>query len=55
MGLKLLGTVAGIALFAAYFLPIAIKLKEVSLILIVAGGIGIAVIDAWHTFKDGGD
>jgi hypothetical protein len=55
MGLKLLGAIVGIALFAAYFLPIAFKLKEASLILIVAGGIVIAIVDAWHTFNDRGD
>ena len=55
MGLKALGTLVGMALFVAYFLPIAIKLKEVSLIVIVAGGIALAAIDAWHTFADRDD
>lgn len=55
MGLKLLGTLAGIALLVAYLLPIAVKLKEVSLALIIAGGIVLAVIDAWHTYSERDD
>lgn len=55
MGLKLLGTLAGMALLIAYLLPIAVKLKEVSLALIIIGGVVLAGIDAWHTFKENGD
>ncbi|MGE0358773.1 MAG: hypothetical protein AB7P08_17860 [Burkholderiales bacterium] len=55
MTLKLLGTLVGMALFVAYFLPIAVKLREVSLALIIAGGIVLAAVDAWHTFSERDD
>jgi len=55
MALKVLGTLIGMALFATYFLPVALKLKETSLIVIIVGGVVLAAIDAWHTFKDGDD
>ena len=55
MTLKLLGTLTGIALLVAYLLPIAVKLKEVSLAVIIAGGIALAAVDAWHTFSERDD
>lgn len=52
MGFKILATVAAMALFVAYYLPIVVKLKDVALMVIVVGGFALAAVDAWHTLRD---
>ena len=55
MRLKSLADIAAIALFVAYFAPIAFKLKEIPLIIVLFGGVALAAVDAWQSYSDRND
>ena len=52
MRLKVLANIAAITLFVAYFAPVAIKLKEIPLVVVLVGGFVLAGVDAWQSFSD---
>jgi len=52
MGFKALVAIASMALFVAYYLPVVLKLQDIPLAVVVAGGIALAAIDAWHSLTD---
>lgn len=56
--MKYFNTVTGIfavALFAGYFLPLMIKLKDLPLGLVLLGGIVLVIVDVWQSLADRGD
>ena len=52
MRLKVLAGIAAITLFAAYFGPIVIKLKDIPLSIVVFGGIALVAVDLWESLED---
>lgn len=52
MRISHLSAVFAMVLFVAYYLPIVIKLKELSLAIVVIGGILLVAIDIWESITD---
>mgnify|MGYP000967678786 FL=1 len=53
MAIKLVSAVIAVALLLAYLLPIAIKLKEASLAVVAAVGVGLMLRDLWESLRHG--
>jgi len=51
MRLNVLASIAAMALFAAYFGPIVVKLKELPLAIVVLGGIALVAVDLWESLR----
>ena len=49
-----LGSIAAIALFVVYFGAVVVKLKDVPLALVVAGGIVLVLVDFRDSLREGG-
>ena len=49
MRIDIIAGIAAMSLFAAYYLPIVVKLKETPLSIVVAGGIVLVAIDIWES------
>ena len=54
MRLKDLPAIAALLLFVAYYGPIAVKLKDIPLAIVIAGGIILVAIDVWESMSDRG-
>lgn len=52
MRLKDLPAVTALLLFVAYFAPIAVKLRDIPLAVVVAGGIVLVAVDVWESMSD---
>jgi len=52
MRFDILAGIAALTLFVAYYGPIVIKLREIPLTVVVAGGIILVAIDLWESLKD---
>lgn len=55
MYIRRLPAVAALILFVAYFGPIVVKLKEISLAYVVLGGIILVAVDTWESFAEHDD
>ncbi len=53
MRIKNLPAVLSLALFVAYYGPIVVKLKEISLTIVVLGGIVLVAVDVWQSMSEG--
>jgi hypothetical protein len=51
MAVKLVAAIIAIALVLAYLVPIFVKLKEVSLAVVMLLGIVLMLVDVWHSLK----
>jgi len=51
MPVKLLAAVVAVALMLAYLLPLILKLKEVSLAVVVAIGVAMMLRDLWESLR----
>jgi len=52
---KIFSGIVAIGLLVAFIGPVAVKMKEIPLILLALAGIGMAVVDLWQSIrsKDG--
>ena len=48
---KYFAGIVGIGLLVAFIAPVAVKLKEIPLILLALIGIGLAAADLWQTIR----
>ena len=53
MAIKLVAAIISIVLLIAYLLPVVIKLKEVSLGIVILIGITMMLVDLWQSFRKG--
>jgi hypothetical protein len=53
MPLKIFAGVVAIALLLAYLIPLALKLKEVSLTVVFAIGVAMMLADLWRSMRSG--
>lgn len=51
MAIKLVAAVIAVVLFAAFLLPVALKLKEVSLWVVMLLGFGMMLVDLWQSMR----
>jgi len=51
MAIKLVAAVIAIVLLAAFLLPIALKLKEISLWVVMLIGFGMMLVDLWQSLR----
>ena len=49
---RILVNLLALALLAAYFMPVIVKLKDVPLAIVALGGMALAVADAWQSLRD---
>jgi hypothetical protein len=52
MAFRILARVIALALFVAYFAPVALKLKDIPLILVLVGGLALVLVDLWQSLSD---
>lgn len=52
---KIFAGILGVGLLVAFIGPVAVKLKEIPLILVALIGVGLAVADLWQTIRSGED
>ncbi len=52
MPFKILAGIAAMALFVAYYAPVVFKLKEISLTVVVLGGIILVAVDLWESLRN---
>lgn len=55
MRFTILAAIAGLGLFVAYFGPLVVKLKEISLTVVVLGGIVLVAVDLWQSLAERSD
>lgn len=51
MPFKVIAGIVGVGLLIAFIGPVAVKLKELSLIAVALIGVGMAVVDLWHSIR----
>ena len=51
MGLKIFSGVVAVALFLAFVAPVALKLKEMALIVVMAIGVVLMAVDLAHSLR----
>lgn len=51
MPVKIVSAVIAVVLFIAYLLPVVIKLKEISLGVVVLIGIVMMLVDLWQSMR----
>lgn len=51
MGMKILAAVVAVALLLAYLIPIAWKLKDVSLAAVMVIGVALALVDLFQSLR----
>lgn len=55
MAFKILAGIVAVVLMLLYLGPIALKLKEPALTLVIVVGIGLMLIDLWQSWQSKGD
>ena len=55
MGWKLFSGVVAVALLLAYLVPLAVKLKEVSLAVVIAIALVMMLVDLWQSLQSKDD
>lgn len=51
MTFKIVAGIIGVGLLVAFIGPVAVKLKEISLIAVALIGVGLAVTDLWYSIR----
>jgi hypothetical protein len=51
MAIKIIAAVIAVFLFGAFLLPVAIKLKEISLAVVMLIGFVMMLIDLWQSLR----
>jgi hypothetical protein len=51
MAVKLIAAVIAIVLLGAFLLPVALKLKEISLAVVMLIGFGMMLVDLWQSLR----
>lgn len=51
MPLKIFAGVLGVGLLIVFIGPVAVKLKELSLAAVALIGVGMALVDLWHSIR----
>ena len=51
MSIKLASALIAIVLMLAYLLPVALKLKELSLAVVIAVGVVMMLVDLWQSLR----
>ena len=51
MLIKYLAAAVAVMLVVAYLVPVVLKLKEVSLGIVIAVGIAMMLVDLWHSLQ----
>lgn len=52
---KIVAGIIGVGLLVAFIGPVAVKLKEISLIIVALIGVGLASVDLWHSIRERDD
>jgi hypothetical protein len=52
MPLKIISTLVAVALTLAYLVPLVVKLKQVSLGIVMLIGVTLMLVDLWDTLKE---
>lgn len=51
MAFRVLSAIVAIVLMVAFLAPVAVKLKEISLAVVIALGLGLMLWDVWETLR----
>jgi hypothetical protein len=52
MAFRILARIIALALFLAYFAPVALKLKDIPLIVVLAGALILVLVDLYQSLDD---
>jgi len=52
MAFKIFSAIVAAGLLVAYLAPVAVKLREVSLGIVILIGLALMAIDIWQSFKE---
>lgn len=55
MPVKIFSAIVAVVLVVAYLIPVVVKLKDVSLGVVILAGIAMMLADLWQSLKSGED